>query len=140
VAGEVLELEVALGGDRVGVEELGQLVDLAGPEGDVDEGKAIKDLVLHRLRPAAADPDDPLRILALQPFRLPEMSDEAAVGRLADRAGVEEDQVGLIAARHLLIAERGQHPPHPLGVVHVHLAPERRHMKSLRHRNQLSGG
>jgi len=62
VAGEVLELEVALGAERVGVEELGQLVNLTGAEGDVDEGKAPEDLVLHRLRPAAADTDDPIRI------------------------------------------------------------------------------
>ena len=98
VAGEVLELEVALGGERVGVEELGQLVDLPRPEGDVDEGKALEDLVLDRLRPAAADPDDPLRVFGLQPLRLAEVGDEAIVGRLADRAGVEEDQVGLVAA------------------------------------------
>ncbi len=59
MAGEVLELEVALGAERVAVEELGELVDLARPEGDVDEGEALEDLLLDRLRPAAADPDDP---------------------------------------------------------------------------------
>ena len=37
VAGEALELEEALGGQRVAGQELGQLVDLAGAEGDVDE-------------------------------------------------------------------------------------------------------
>ena len=37
VAGEALELEVALGGERVGGQELGELVHLAGAEGDVDE-------------------------------------------------------------------------------------------------------
>ena len=63
MAGEVLELEVALGAQRVGVEELGQLVDLPRPEGDIDEGEALKDLVLDRLRPAAPDPDDPIRLL-----------------------------------------------------------------------------
>ena len=98
VAGEVLELEVALGAQRVGVEELGQLVDLAGAEGDVDERKALEDLLLDRLRPAAADPDDPLGVFALEPLRLAQVGDEAAVGRLPDRAGVEEDQVGRFAA------------------------------------------
>ena len=58
VPGEVLELEVALGGQRVAGQELGELVDLAGPEGDVDEREALEDLVLDRLRPAAADADD----------------------------------------------------------------------------------
>jgi hypothetical protein len=55
VAGEVLELEVALRGQRVGGEELGQPVDLARPEGDVDEREALEDLVLDRLRPAASN-------------------------------------------------------------------------------------
>ena len=99
-------------------------MDLARAEGDVDEREALEDLVLHRLRPAAADSDDPLRVLALEPLRLSEVGDEAVVGRLADRAGVEEDQVGLGALRARLVAERVEHPLHPLGVVLVHLAPE----------------
>ena len=37
VAGEALELEEALRGQRVGGQELGELVHLAGAEGDVDE-------------------------------------------------------------------------------------------------------
>ena len=44
VAGEALELEVALGGERVRGEELGQLVDLARAEGDVDERELAEDL------------------------------------------------------------------------------------------------
>jgi hypothetical protein len=35
--GEALELEVALRGERVAGEELGELVDLSRAEGDVDE-------------------------------------------------------------------------------------------------------
>ena len=62
--GEVLELEVALRGERVRGQELRQAVDLPGPEGDVDEREALEDLVLDRLRPAAADADDALGILA----------------------------------------------------------------------------
>ncbi len=99
MAGEVLELEVPLGGQRVGVEELGELVDLAGAEGDVDEGEALEHLVLDRLCPAAADADGAARVFALQPLRLAEVADEATVGGLADRAGVEEDQVGFGALR-----------------------------------------
>ena len=37
VAGEALELEEALGRQRVAREELGELVDLPRAEGDVDE-------------------------------------------------------------------------------------------------------
>ncbi len=131
VARDLLELEVALRAERVGVEELGQPVDLPGAEGHVHEGEAAEDLVLHRLRPAAADPDHPRRVLALQALRLPEVGDEAVVRRLADRAGVEEDQVGIGALRCLDVAERVEHSLHPLGVVLVHLAPERRHVVAL---------
>src|SRR3954453_20635663 len=46
VAGEALELEEALRRDRVAGEELGELVDLAGPEGDVDERELTEDLIL----------------------------------------------------------------------------------------------
>ena len=131
VPGELLELEVALRGQRVAGQELGELVDLPGPEGDVDEGEALEDLVLDRLRPAAADADDPLRPLRLEPLRLAEVGQEAAVGVLADRAGVEEDQVGVFASGRLGVAERAEHPLHALGVVLVHLATERGHVKAL---------
>ena len=42
VAGEALELEEALGGQRVAGQELGQLVDLTGAEGDVDERELLR--------------------------------------------------------------------------------------------------
>ena len=70
VAGEALELEVALRGQRVAGQELGELVHLAGAEGDVDEREALEHLVLDRLRPAAADADDALGTLALEPLGL----------------------------------------------------------------------
>ncbi len=140
VAGEVLELEVALGAERVGVEELGQLVDLAGTEGDVDEGEALKDLVLDRLGPASADTNHPGRVFCLQPLRLSQVGDEATIGRLADRARIEEDHIRPGPLLGLLVPQRSQHPPHPLRIMHVHLATERSHMKSLSHRGQISAG
>src|SRR5437764_8767863 len=94
-------------------------------EGDVHEREAGEDLLLDRLGPATADSDDPLRLLVLEPLGLPEMSEEAAVGALADRARVEEDQVGLVAGWRLRVADRLEHPLHALGVVLVHLAAER---------------
>ena len=44
---------------------------------------------------------DPLGLLELQAPGFPEVCDEAAVSRLADRAGVEQDQVGLGALGRL---------------------------------------
>jgi hypothetical protein len=124
MAREALELKIALSCERVGGQELGQLVDLAGAEGDVDERELAEDVVLDRLRPAPADADDDVGPRALDAFGLVQVGDEAAVGRLADRARVEEDQVGLFALRRLGLAERLEHALHALGVVLVHLAPE----------------
>ena len=124
VAGEALELEEALRRDAVGGQELRELVHLAGAERDVDERELREHAVLHRLRPAAADADHALGIAPLERARLVEMRDEALVGLLADRAGVEQDQVGLVALRHLGVPERLEHALHVLGVVLVHLAPE----------------
>src|SRR3712207_7238910 len=52
-------------------------------------------LLLDRLRPAAAHADDALGVAPLQRRRLVEVGDEALVGLLADRARVEQDQVGV---------------------------------------------
>ena len=131
MAGEALELEVPLRGERVAHQELGQLVHLAGAKGDVHEREALEHLLLERLRPAASYPDHALGPFALQAARFTEMRDEAAVGRLADRARVEEDQVGVGAPRGLGVAERLEHALHPLGVVLVHLAAERGHVVAL---------
>jgi hypothetical protein len=125
VAGEPLELEEALGGERVAREELGELVHLARAERDVDERELREHLLLHRLRPAAADTDDPLRVLALEPLRLAEVGDEPVVSLLADRARVEQDEISVAAPVRLAVAERLEHALHALRVVLVHLAAER---------------
>jgi hypothetical protein len=68
---------------------------------------------------------------ALAGRRLAQVGDEALVGLLADGAGVEEDQVGLVLLGRLAVAQRLEHPLHPLGVVLVHLAAERRDVVAL---------
>ena len=124
VARDVLELEEPLRGDRVARQELGEFVDLAGPKATSTNGEALEHLVLHGLRPAAAHPHDALGLFGLEALRLPEVGDEPVVGGLANRAGVEQDQVGLVAGLAFLVAQRVEHPLHALGVVLVHLAPE----------------
>jgi hypothetical protein len=125
VAREALELEEALGGDRVAREELGELVDLTRPKRHVDEGELAEDLVLDALRPAAAHADHALGVALLEDLRLVQVRDEARVGLLADRARVEEDQVRVLARGRLRVAERLEHALHALGVVLVHLTAER---------------
>jgi len=73
-------------------------VVLAGTEGHVHEWELLEDAFLHRLRPAAADPDHAARVLSLESLGFTEVADEAVVGLLPDRAGVEQDEVGLVAA------------------------------------------
>jgi hypothetical protein len=131
MTGEPLELEVALRGERVARQELGEAVDLPGAERHVDEREAREDLLLDRLRPAAAHADHDLRALALEALGLAEVGDEAVVGFLADRARVEEDEVGVGARRRFGVAEQLEHALHPLGVVLVHLTPERRDVVAL---------
>jgi hypothetical protein len=124
VAGEPLELEVPLGGEAVAREELGELVHLAGAEGDVHEREQLEDLVLERLGPAATHPDHAGGVPGLDPLGLAEVAREPRVGLLADRAGVEEDQAGVVTPVGLPVPERLEHPLHALRVVLVHLAPE----------------
>src|SRR5205807_266831 len=77
-----------------------------------------------RAHPAAADAHHDLGAIALDALGLPEVGDEPVIRLLADRAGVEQDQIRLLATRRLAVAERLEHPLHPLGVVLVHLAAE----------------
>jgi hypothetical protein len=126
VAGEALELEEALRGERLARQELRELMHLAGAERHINEREALEHLLLQRLRPAATDPHDALRLLALEALGLAQMRDEAAVRGLTDRARVEQDQIRLLACAGLRVAERLEHALHALGVVLVHLAAEGR--------------
>ena len=121
-------------------QELGQLVHLAGSEGDVDEGESGEHLILDRLCPAAADADGPRGIFCLEALGMAEVSHEAIVGLLPNRAGVEQDQVRLVLTIGLVIAQRVQHPLHPLGVVLVHLTAERGQVVALHGSVNISDG
>jgi hypothetical protein len=94
------------------------------PEREVDERVAREQLVLQRLREAAADGDRPPGVRLLGGARLHQRVDEPLVGLLADRAGVEHDDVRVVLRRRLAEAERLEQALDPLGVVHVHLAAE----------------
>ena len=137
---ETLELEKPLRREAVAREELGELRHLSGSECDIDERKALEDLVLDRLRPAAAHPDDLLGALGLQALGLPEMADQPVVSRLADGARVEEDEVGGLARRRLGVAERLEHALHALRVVLVHLTPEGGDVVRLHDRSKVNRG
>ena len=95
-----------------------------GPEGDVDVGVELEDPLALRLGVAAADGDHAVGVAPLARRRLAEVGRELRVGLLADRAGVEDDDVGVLGARRLAEAELLEHALDALGVVSVHLAAE----------------
>ncbi len=104
---------------------LPQVWDRAGPEGDVDEGIALEDPLSLRLRVAAADGDDEIRLATLARGRVAEVGGELRVRLLTDRAGVEDEDVRLGLFRRLAEPERLEHALDALRVVSVHLAAER---------------
>ena len=115
----------ALSSEPARAEPVGQVRDGAGPEGHVDEGVHVEEALSLGLRVAAADGDDALRITLLQRAGLGEMSREALIRLLADRARVEDHHVRLVLGQRLAEPELLEHALDALGVVRVHLAAER---------------
>jgi hypothetical protein len=109
-----------------GPDPVGQVRDRAGPEGDVDVRVEVEDPLALRLGVAAADRDHLLRVALLERRGLREVRREALVGLLADGAGVEDEDVRLLLSGGLAEPQRLQHALDALGVVRVHLTPERR--------------
>ena len=79
-----------------GPEPLAEVGNRPRPEGDVDERVPLEDPLALRLGVAAADRDHPLRVAILERLRLRQVRGEALVGLLPDRAGVEDDDVGVL--------------------------------------------
>ena len=77
------------------------------------------------LRQAAADRDLHARVARLGRVEVAEVAVEPVVGVLAHGAGVEHDEVGVVAVAARDVAGRLEQAGEPLGVVHVHLAPVR---------------
>src|SRR5207253_8719060 len=95
-------------------------------EGDVDLRVELEEALALRLSVAAADSDHRVRPLALARRGLAHVRGEPLVGLLADRAGVEDDHVGVLGHSRLAEPELLEHALDPLRVVSVHLAPEGR--------------
>src|SRR5262249_8964039 len=108
-----------------------------GPERDVDIRIELEDALALRLGVAAADGDHTAGVAALPGCGLAEVGGELGVGLLADRAGVEDDDVGILGARRLAEPELLEHALDPLRVVSVHLAAERGDVVSPVHRKRV---
>ena len=112
--------------DAAGAEPLAEVRDRARAERDVDGRVELEDALALRLGVAAADGDHAVRVLALARGRLAEVRGELRVRLLADRARVEDDDVGVVGGRRLAEPELLEHALDALAVVRVHLAAERR--------------
>ena len=108
-----------------GAEPVREMRNRPGPERDVDERVEVEEPLPLCLCVAAADGDHLLRIGELEHLRVAEVRREALVRLLADRAGVEDEHVRLLLGDGLPQSELLEHALDPLGVVGVHLAPER---------------
>ena len=128
LAGEAALVEAepsARDAEAAGAEPLPEVRDRTRPEGDVDVRVELEEPLALCLGIAAADGDHLARIVRLERGCLCEVRGELRVRLLADRAGVEDEDVGLCLRRRLPQSELLQHALDPLAVVSVHLAAER---------------
>uniref|UniRef100_A0A0R3QG56 Phenol hydroxylase n=1 Tax=Brugia timori TaxID=42155 RepID=A0A0R3QG56_9BILA len=104
-------------------QHFGQPVQGLRAEHDVDVGRARDDGVALLAGHAAADAD--LHAARLQVLDAAQVGEHLLLCLLAHRAGVEQDQVGLVdVLRRLVALGRVEHVGHLVRVVLVHLAAE----------------
>ena len=104
-------------------DHLRQAVQRLRAEHQVDVGRALDDRRAFLAGDAAAHADQ--HALGLEVLDAAEVAEHLLLRLLADRAGVEQDQVGLLdVVRRLVALGRVQHVGHLARVVVVHLAAE----------------
>src|SRR2546421_221299 len=107
-------------------EPVAEMPDRSRSEGDVDERVLLEDSLALRLGIAAAHGDHRLGPSALERGGVAEMRGQPLVGLLPDRAGVEDDDVGLLLRLRLAQAQVFEQSLDALRVMGIHLAAEGR--------------
>ena len=123
-----------------GPEPLAEVGNRPRPEGDIDERIPLEDPLPLSLGIAAADRDHPPGVAILQRLGLRQVRGEALVGLLPDRAGIEDDDVGILLRDRLPQPEGLEHALDPLRIVGVHLAAEGRDVIPLHGRHRSPAG
>ena len=106
-------------------EQLRQAVIALGPDHEVDQRRPAHDLLAFGLGDATGDRDR--HVAALARRRVLELADAAELridllgGLLADMAGVEDDEIGILGTGFGVSLAR-QEIGHTMGIVDVHLA------------------
>ena len=120
------DVDLRLAGRAPARDQLGQAVQRLRAEDHVDVGCARDDRRAFLAGDAAADADDQVRIRILQRAHAPEVMEHALLRLFAHRAGVEQDDVGVVRPGGRLEAlGRVQHVGHLGRVVLVHLTAKR---------------
>ena len=109
-------------------------MDRLRAEYEVDEGRALEDAVAFLARDAAAHSDEELRAPQLQQPPLAQVGKDFFLRLLADRTGIEEDDVGLFrVGGDFEAVGLVEDVRHPRRVVFVHLAAEGRNVQTAAH-------
>jgi hypothetical protein len=106
---------------------------VVGAEDEVHLAEATQDPVALLLRHAARHPEDPSGAVGLPAAQQAELAVEAMLRLLADRAGVEDQEVGVVQVGRRPVAGMVEEVRHLLRVVDVHLAAVRADQEA-RHR------
>ena len=101
---------------------------VVGAEDDVDPRCLVEDRVLVHLGEAAADGDLHALVLVLAGLQVAERAVELPGRVVADRARVDDDDIGFLAEFGPHIAGAFERSRQALGVVDVHLTAERAHL------------
>jgi len=122
------------------IDQVRQPVQRLRAEDQVDIGRARHDRVAFLARNAAAHADEQIGPRLLQRLHAPEVVKHLLLRLFADRAGVEQDQVGVLGPVRCFEATLGaQDIRHLFRVVRVHLAAERADENLTRHASCLRG-
>ncbi len=121
VLGRKLGIDRALA--RLGpAQKVGQAVIGLRPHDQIDKRRAREDLGAFGLRHAARDRDAQIGTLGLERAQPADVGIDLFGRLLADVAGVEDDEVGILGALGRAITLRRERLSHALGIIDVHLA------------------
>ena len=102
---------------------LRHLVKFLRAHDQIDVGQLVQELGPAVLRHAAEDPEHEVGLVTLAMRDVGGLADGLLLGGVTDAAGVEQQHIAIVFARHDSIAPGTQHRRDRLAVALVHLAP-----------------